>query len=215
MKFTLTYEGDLPSAGNNSKRVREKWQIRKALHPQLEELWLRDPILSRVAKYSQYGFLGDLNRFQLHHSKSEGPPPPDTSITDYTVDLCAPIFVGSGKFIPIVRESLALVCALDILFLRKEEPGALISSGGDLDNRVKTLFDSLRIPTSDEMQTAPADIPNPFYCLLQEDSLISDLAVKTDRLLSKSTDKASEVKLIIQVTVRVTQAKLYNIPFIA
>lgn len=47
-------------------------------------------------------------------------------------------------FIPLVTEELGLRCKLDILFLRPENPGSLFVRG-DLDNRLKTLFDGLRI----------------------------------------------------------------------
>jgi hypothetical protein len=39
VKFTLTYDGDLPSTGNSSRKTAKKWEIRKYFHPQLEELW--------------------------------------------------------------------------------------------------------------------------------------------------------------------------------
>jgi hypothetical protein len=44
MKFTLTYDGPLPSSGSRPKND-AKWDIRKRLHPQLEDLWGSHPAL--------------------------------------------------------------------------------------------------------------------------------------------------------------------------
>jgi hypothetical protein len=63
-----------------------------------------------------------------------------------------PIKVRGRQFIPLVRKSLALTCELDILFLRNDAPRSVVtSSGGDLDNRIKTLFDGLRLPEPNDM----------------------------------------------------------------
>jgi hypothetical protein len=56
----------------------------------------------------------------------------------------------SAKYIPLIRKSLHLACALDIQFLRHEEPGLLVLQGGDLDGRLKTLFDAMRMPSARE-----------------------------------------------------------------
>jgi len=40
-----------------------------------------------------------------------------------------------------------MVLQLGSLFLRPGEPGRLVSRGGDIDNRIKTLLDGLRMPT--------------------------------------------------------------------
>jgi len=50
------------------------------------------------------------------------------------------------RFVPFVSKEYALACSLDILFLRRDDPGNLIKSGGDIDNRLKVLFDGLRMP---------------------------------------------------------------------
>lgn len=42
MEFRLTYDGCLPSAGNNTRK-KEKQDIRMSLHPQLCELWCTHP----------------------------------------------------------------------------------------------------------------------------------------------------------------------------
>jgi hypothetical protein len=56
---------------------------------------------------------------------------------------------------------------------------------GDLDNRIKTLLDALKIPNDKELPSGakPSGTENPFFCLLEDDSLITHIRIITDRLL--------------------------------
>jgi hypothetical protein len=49
VKFTLIYDGDLPSAGNKSKPM-EASHIRNVFHDQLADLWESHVILARTAR---------------------------------------------------------------------------------------------------------------------------------------------------------------------
>jgi len=94
---------------------------------------------------------------------------------------------------------------LEILFLRRDNPGYLIASGGDIDNRIKVLFDGLRMPnTVAELGGIPLEPDeDPFFCLLEDDNLITSVSVTTDRLLipQDSDEKPHDVHLIIHTTV--------------
>lgn len=46
MKFVLTYEGDLRASGNRPK-PQSVWDIRSAVHPQLEDLFATHPTFRR------------------------------------------------------------------------------------------------------------------------------------------------------------------------
>jgi hypothetical protein len=121
VEFRLIYEGPLRANGDR----REKHSIRRGLHPQLAELWERQSPLSEVKRSSR---------------STESPEQP--RITKSGLDLVADKFQRSGfRFAPIVTKELELVCGVNILFLRRESPGDLIRSGGDIDNRIKTLFE--------------------------------------------------------------------------
>lgn len=115
------------------------------------------------------------------------------------------------NFLPLVCERFHTICELDIIFLRPERPGNVM---GDIDNRIKTLIDSLRVPS--ESETPDDDSTqineNPMYCLLEDDSLIKDMSVTTDYLLDSSDDK--EVITLISVTVSRTKSNLYNVGFL-
>jgi hypothetical protein len=98
------------------------------------------------------------------------------------------------------------------MLLRPEPPGSIISQGGDIDNRLKTLFDALKVPTEPTalpLSAKPTDDENPFFCLLQDDNLITKVQVSTDRLLD-SCESTSEVVLLIHVTTKAVRASWAN-----
>jgi hypothetical protein len=96
-----------------------------------------------------------------------------------------------------------MVADLTITLLRPEPPGRIVTQGGDIDNRLKTLLDALKIPRESELPAGevPSEDESPFFCLVADDALITSLDIKTDRLLDPSA-KASEVVLLIRVKTR-------------
>ena len=204
MKFTLHYRGELRASGNKP-RLDDKWKIRRQIHPQLKELWATNPALRGLHTETVLPAKGPFLQEFYHHSDEEiagdmrGP----------TRDLLAPIDVAGKSFVPFVRESMSLVCDLDILFLRKEDPGRLISQGGDIDNRIKTLLDGLRMPNSAN-EIGNHRVFRPTNCLLESDTLITGLNVRTDRLLDSSLKGNNVVHLVIGVSINVVHVRPYN-----
>jgi len=174
VEFRLIYEGHLPAAGSSKNRAKEKQAIRRFLHPQLRALWEKHPALQGT-------------RENLHAVNNR---------------LLPKYEFGGFKFLPIVNDYFHLICSLDILFLRREGPGDAVH-GGDLDNRLKVLLDGLRRPSSpDELKgEAPTADETPFFCLLSDDSLVSQFQVTTDRLLMpmRNDQGANDVLLVIKV----------------
>src|ERR1700730_3830664 len=95
------------------------------------------------------------------------------------------------------------------LFVNDGAPGDVLT---DIDNRLKTLFDALRKAKGPQElgagtssgQVAPDADEKPFYVLLEDDKLITDVAVTTDMLLQPvpDTPPAEAVRLVIEVTIR-------------
>jgi hypothetical protein len=115
--------------------------------------------------------------------------------------LSSPQKLKGFSFFPLVTSKHACYCDLDILFLRHGNPGS-IRVNGDIDNRLKTLYDALRMPKNEnELPTdaAPDEDDKPFYCLLEDDSLITGTDIVTDRLLLPSSIGPNEVRLVIHV----------------
>lgn len=184
MKFTLTYDGSLPSAANET-RVPEKMKLRRVFHPQIRELIAIHPYLAGE-------FEKDL-KLRVGAFSGQRLLPPHT---------CRNL-----EFIPLVNDHLHLVCELDILFLRRQSPGSLFEKRGDLDNRILTLFDGLRIPKTDAEIPAtfqPTEKETPMLCLLEDDSLITAFNIRSERLLASPSSNDSDVRLIIGVTVKAT-----------
>jgi len=188
MEFFLTYKGSLKSNGG----IREKARIRQHFHRQLSKLWEQKPL-------SDYGhYVGRAHATDRAGTISYDP----MSIIEA---------IGSHYFAPLVSAKLYLLCNLDIIMLRVEPPGRLVS-GGDIDNRLKTLLDALSMPASIEgipKGEAPTSPTDPLFCLLQDDNLIGSVRVRSDRLLDY--DAQSEVALLIHVGVRATRPTLGNL----
>ena len=113
-----------------------------------------------------------------------------------------------------VTEENGLICALDILMLRNGPPGQVRT---DIDNRLKTLFDALQMPNSDQLGgKTPEPDQDPFYVLLEDDRLITRVAVISDMLLEpvKGVDRDEDaVRLVIDVSVRPYRVTFENVDF--
>lgn len=221
MKFTLTYDGPLRSSGNKPKND-DKWAIRKALHPQLDALWRTHPALHEVWDNRHFPKYGGAPFAQTHHLHP-GPinpfqrmniaAPRNANRDELIIDLCEPIEKHGCWFQPLIRESFALHCGLKISFLRQELPGK-VYQGGDMDGRIKTLLDALTMPQHVEQVLEPGDQSKPIQCLLEDDSMVSGLAVESERLLTDGNQSRDYVRLTIEVDVRVRQATIYNHSFL-
>jgi hypothetical protein len=177
LEFRLVYGGQLLGASRNDTRSEHKHEIRRVFHDQLKILWRKNRNLiewecpnkhtGRLAKV----WVNAAENFQLN---------------------------GVG-YVPLSFDGLGVACKLDILMLRPEAPGQTLIKGGDIDNRLKTLFDALRIPKAGEIMESPDNEGgrNPFFCLLEDDSLINHISVTTDLLLGDV--HPNEVRLVIAV----------------
>lgn len=189
MEFRLTYRG--PLHGNGSRD--EKHAIRRALHPQLSQLWKQIP-LKDYTDPANKNFL------------DPDPPSGKTTLVQSW---------GGFLFVPLVSRRIDVVCQLDVLFLRRCEPGAIIGHGGDIDNRLKTLFDALRMPRNvDELPKGclPGADEIPFFCLLEDDALVTEVKVTTDRLLEPANaDEEAHAFLVMKVVVKAIRLTPNNI----
>lgn len=121
--------------------------------------------------------------------------------------------VNGFNFAPLVTEKLNLIAELTITLLRPEAPGSIITQAGDIDNRLKTLFDALKVPlepTAIPKGDVPKSDEDPFFCLLEDDNLITKVSVTTDRLLDNFIN-ASEVVLLVHVQTKATRKTWDNI----
>lgn len=206
MEFRLTYQGKLPAAGSgrSGRRVDEKHEIRRRLHVQLRNLWLGHPFIAQYSQQAIYKTFPNPTMTRPDSPRYLTIFAPNSSV----VDKVSSRYSRFGyRFVPLIGSAFGpgteTLCALDILFLRRAARGGLVNSGGDIDNRLKVLFDALRVPKSAaEIPTGgPARGENPFFCLLEDDSLITEVKVVTDQLLTDagSGDSSNDVHLVIHV----------------
>ena len=171
MQFRLTYvlatQRD-PLTSQQDRRGSHKHDIRQAFHAQLNRLW-------EVVPHLKEGGGSDPNALVMG-----GAPVLPQDIAS----ISARHSLYGWNFVPLVTQEINLICGLDILFLRPDRPGVVLRSG-DIDNRLKTLFDALRIPEANESYHARIRGPDeqPFFCLLEDDKLITKVSVETDHLL--------------------------------
>lgn len=174
MEFRLLYTGELPPDGDAATKQR----IRSYLHPQLKKLWSLHPSLLEYAKMQ--GLVANSSSLKQTGNKDE--------LTLLGMKHLAANHEEYGfNFLPLVEKDYCLACSLDILFLRKGGQGHIVTNG-DLDARIKTLFDALQKPQQkNECGGAlPTEEENPFFTLLQNDKLVSELKITTDQLLDYS-----------------------------
>lgn len=186
MEFRLIYEGPLHGQGAKSAH---KWEIRRALHPQLERLWQLQRPLHEAATHL------------LAHPARPGQ-------TSVIVDK------GGLHFAPLVTQRLNLYAELSVLLFRPQPRGALITDGGDIDNRLKTLLDGLRVPhgsNEGRVELPPRPDPSPMYCLLEDDSLVTKVTMESEQLLRPA--KPDEVVAIIGVNIKRTVLTPENLAF--
>jgi hypothetical protein len=199
VKFTLIYDGDLPSAGNKPQPI-YAGIIRNHFHDQLADLWDSHALMRQLRHEARALKSDDTGAIYFRPTTLpdyRDPPPP---LEPNQVDLCAPIHVpNAGSFIPFVRNSLYLACAVDVLFLRHEEPMSLMRLGGDLDGRLKTLFDALKMPNPNDRYVGPDLTDDPLYVVLEDDALISDFSIKSGRLLGRAAKKKHVTIKVLRV----------------
>ena len=155
---------------------KDKHNIREYLYPQMKKLWDIKPLKS-----------------------------------------CKDVFLTSGSklsvlkevdgvvFAPRVSRVLKFICQLDITILWPEEAGVISEHGGDIDNRLKTLFDALQCPDINQVKPIKQSFVDkqPFFCLLENDKLITSVNIRTHILLRSENE--TDVSVLIHVVVKATE----------
>jgi hypothetical protein len=195
VEFRLLYSGELLAASRGDTRAAHKHQIRRAFHPQLRRLWNLESNLRQLAE-----------RYWVQSRKGDFPPSTEPERFEQGIKSFSENWGRNGyKFVPLVTEEMVLRCSLDILLLRPQEK-RFIFTQGDIDGQVKTLFDALRIPKNfaETDGVGPQQDETPFFCLLEDDKLITEVRVLADQLLllpNQRDCKATDSFVIIGVKI--------------
>ena len=201
IRFRLLYSGPLLGASRNDTRSAHKHEIRKRFDPQLKRVWDNKSALRYWM--ANKGAIARGNRGESPGYSSEEME--RSRLTGFEV-VADKWRIQKGRFIPLITSDVVARCRLDVLFLRPEDKNYILQ-GGDLDNRLKTLFDALRMPKPNE---ECGDDTEPCFVLLEDDSLISEIAIVADNLLmlpNESEVKPNDAFLVIDVQIESGEAK--------
>ena len=129
VEFRLLYSGKLcKEDGPEGKH----W-IRRQFHPQLRELWSSHRTLQEWAE-----------RLGSTRPDAISTATPDEHRKAGIEEIADDWNRAGFRFVPLITKETCLRCSLDILLLRREQPGRIYMKG-DIDGRVKTIFDALRM----------------------------------------------------------------------
>lgn len=160
-----------------------KHQIRETLSSQLQKLWVQPPLSEA-------------------HKWLESPQPNS---------YCFIRDVAGFQFVPLVTTQANTVAELQIVMLRPGPAGELLSHGGDLDNRLKTLFDAFTVPQANQVRVDHMNAQRRTYCLLEDDRLVTHVSVRAEQLLEDVNP--TDVDLTVSVRTRVTRPTMQNFAF--
>lgn len=161
-----------------------KHEIREHFHSQLKQLWNQKPLSEQTR------LLEPDNRPCLLRPR------------------------GPFVFVPLISETMDVVAELQITILRPERPGSLITQGGDIDSRLKTLFDALAMPRHDNALPSKFNAPEKhFFCLLEDDNLVTAISLRTEQLLESVEDR-NLVDASIHVSTRVSRESWANVSWV-
>jgi hypothetical protein len=184
MEFCLHYSGKLKSRDTAAG----KHHIRKALHSQLKALCESERMRSVFESNTQ----------------------------DVKEGRGKPLYVehDSKRFWFLISEHLSTAVDISVTMLVPHEVARIVHNGGDIDNRIKTLFDALRVPA------APSEVPasdsfdysaGGMYCLLQDDKLIDRVSLRSYQ--DYAPVGADTVTALIEVKTKVLKALWGNFEF--
>ena len=185
MQIDLEYKGVLPSAQNGKDhRSAEKQEIRLIFSGQLKRKWRDSPQLSQWDGAS----FPIATRGGWHYES------PDSSVPFFRVQTCG------FDAVPLVSWHNGLECKLAITIVGDTRSASAVIGDGDVDNRLKVLFDALRIPHE------PKEVPgNMFgngaermYCLLEDDSLIQKFSVEAVQSPCSPAEHVVRLRVTVQ-----------------
>jgi hypothetical protein len=204
VELRLLYSGDQLFANGDAA---QKHAIRRVFHPQLKQLWNTNPSLRKMAALRGACHLPTGTDLNGKEDEARGA---------FFNWMGSRYPRGSFQFVPLVEQELCLRVSLDILFLRRDQH-PLIQGGGDIDNRLKTLFDAFRVPSPTiEGLGNPSIGEEPLFVLLQDDKLISDVSVTTGNILllpQNAPANSRDVFLVIHVRLKTSERGPYSVAF--
>lgn len=161
-----------------------KWRLRKQFDAQMRRLWAAPPLKDN-AKYIDQNYLPS----ECYLGRK----------------------VGDIEFVSPISEKISTHADLTIQILSAGQGQKLTLTGGDIDNRVKTLLDSLQAPQSRQEIPSDCDVPDDgrIYSVLDDDKLVNSLTVRIGRLLTVD-DYSRTALAVVDVRVKASRGIIAN-----
>jgi hypothetical protein len=169
----------------------------------LAQVWKTEPVLSSLLKHYDEFEDALLNKEMSRLYRPKSPKKP----ARYGVRFG----LGGFRFVPLITAQNNLWCELDVVLYRNGDPGHILAkNGADLDSNLKLIFDGLRMPqTSDELAgDKPTSQDDPFFCVLEDDRLITRLTIDTKRRILRSDESPNQSDVLVTIGVNVIARKL-------
>ena len=187
VEFRLLFHGTVRPTGNKGHPM-DTHAIRRVFHPQLRLLWATRPSLGQLAQQWSLKLAYAPPTDYLRRIAREWHPDDKEERVRLGFEAMGKNWARAGfNCVPLATDDLDATCSLDVLLLR---PGPSMTrhilSQGDIDGQLKAIIDALRIPDSGNETggAAPESDETPFFCLLENDRLVSEVRVMADELLS-------------------------------
>jgi hypothetical protein len=180
----LTYRGDIWRSAGGGGRVSEKQMLRYHFNSQLRKVWESHNVLREVPR-------GALQQPVVKGTDYDVPRPIPTTNPPLAGFLFRRQLRGLW-FIPMITMPMEAHCHLTLKIGRPMKPRHVIFDGGDLDGRLKTLFDALAVPTDEAaLPVGATGDEGEVLCLLADDSLITGLTIESYQLLGRAVTRTT------------------------
>lgn len=123
------------------------------------------------------------------------------NIRDHVQEKCVKEVAGA-KFTSLANKIFGLYARIDVTVLSIDNAGIFSTAQGDIDNRLKTLFDALSIPPESQASSVKSTLPDLTVCLVEDDRLIRDVRVRVGELLLPVEDKSTVLVFIHATLIR-------------
>ncbi|TGP53033.1 hypothetical protein EN873_17530 [bacterium M00.F.Ca.ET.230.01.1.1] len=184
MRFELFFLGRIPSGNKGGPHWNFAADFRAQMHHQLVRLWKTNPL--------------------SEHTKWLSKP-----YNDNTWEGVATFERHGLDFVVVASQRVSLSIKMDVHFYEPAGELSVASDVADVDNRVKVLFDLLRLPDN------PKHVPQglvPHYCLMEDDRLVWELTVKRHRLLR--TVETAEYMTRLDISVLPSRGAMGNLSIV-
>jgi hypothetical protein len=119
------------------------------------------------------------------------------SVREYVEEKCVREVAGH-RYVALANRTFGLFAKIEVTLLSVGNSSIFANAQGDIDNRLKTIFDALSIPPESQASQIRDALPDLTICLVDDDVLIRDVRVRSGELLLSENDK--DVLVLIDVT---------------